>query len=360
MCVAIVKPAGQWVPEEAMATSFEKNHDGAGYAFYDAKKRQVIVSKGYFTFEAFKKAYMADVTIDMPAMLHFRFSTAGKKDTNNCHPFLLDNAAMMHNGPCLNRMHCNGDKDRSDTLQFAEDMMQHLSIENIKALKPMIEDFAGSEKVAFLFTNGEFMIANEKNGLWDNGCWYSNTGFRKYVAPVYDHTTYTDGRGRYAAWARGSLGGNSTDIVRPLGKSKELFRCSWSYTLRAYCPKDVEVEGVHMQWVERFCGYMPADIKRETSWDKSFIYAATPEASARKGGPSLKVAADWVVVGVCAKNEAELHAYLATAIPWFSPEEKAAKAAKAAIAVEAIEEIVKEKALTVEQSPAVQALTVVH
>lgn len=368
MCIAIVKPAGKWVSEESLFNSFQANPHGAGYAYYNEATRTVIVKKGYFTFEEFKKEYMEDVTIDTPAFAHFRIATAGKKDASNCHPYLIDSGVLMHNGPCLNRDHCKGDKDRSDTWQFADDMMKHLSIENIRAIKPMIEDFIGYEKVAFLFADGTHMIANEKQGMWSEGCWYSNSSFRGYFQD--SGKAYRDGSyaSAYAnnyekGWqsgaqknAQGTQTTSPSDIMRAIGMKKELFRCVWSYAIKAFVPRDIQIENYHLKWMEKFSAFVPDDVVNELSWDKVHVYEATPEAMAKSNGPHYKTNEDWVIVADCIKNDAELRVFLADALPWVSPEEKLAaeeKAAKALADKEADAKKASEKstALTVEKSP---------
>lgn len=371
MCIAIVKPAGKWVSEAELFNSFQANPHGAGYAYYDATAKSVVVKKGYFTFEEFKTEYMQDITIDTLAFAHFRISTAGKKNTANCHPFLIDSGALMHNGPCLNRDRCKGDEERSDTWQFAEDMMKALSIKNIRAIQPMIEDFIGYEKIAYMFTDGTYMIANEKNGQWSEGCWFSNGSFRSYVQDKgkafrgsnseyagrdYSSPYYTANRAQSASNATKAGKGTKTfpgEAFRSIGVKPGLFRCVWSFALTAFVPRDVQIDQYHLQWMEKFCAFVPADVVGELSWDKVHVYEATPKAMAKAGGPHYKVDEDWAIVADCLKNEAEVRLFLNDATPWYSEEEIKANAEKAAKLAKTAEEKTAGKpvALAAEKSP---------
>lgn len=354
MCIAIAKPAGKWVSKEHLYNSFNANRDGAGYAFLHKVSGQMVIKKGYFTFEEFYKEFSKDVDTDTHALIHFRISTAGKKDAANCHPFSLQNGAMMHNGPCINYSSCKGDKERSDTRQFAEDFVQTLSKEQIVAIRPMIESYIGSEKIVFLFNDGEFVFCNERNGQWHEGCWFSNSSFRGYFNQTgtairnYDDS-YGHGYGGYGGYAGShSAGGQAgqTDgaaggkkgtsarytgpVNRSFGRNNHLYPCAWSIELGCYVPTDIVIDGCHMIWVEKFRAFVPADCTRDLSWDKKYVYQATEEAEAREGGPSYKNDSDWDVVADCLKNEGEMRVFLREASPYTPPAAAPAPAPAAA------------------------------
>lgn len=340
MCIAIVKPAGKWVSKDALYHSFLANPNGAGYAFL--KDGEVIIKKGFFSFKDFFKAYSKDVTADVPAMAHFRIATRGPKDEANCHPFAIDNGALMHNGPCLNYKHCNGDKDRSDSRQFAEDMVKTLSFDTIKAILPIISGFAGSEKIAFMFTNGEFLIANETEGLWSEGCWYSNSSFRGYFSETgsaYRGANWGTGSGYrptgYGTSSAGSTTGGTTRpsltpknldavIKRSFGVASPLFDCKWSLKLDAYVPQDILIENTRMCWNELYSAYIPADVRNKLCTDKRYVYEATDEAEERSAGPRMSVDADWVIVGDVLQNEHDLRVFILDAQQWVEPAPPAA------------------------------------
>lgn len=372
MCIAIIKPRGKWVSEEALHNGFEANPHGAGYAYYDEIRRTVVVKKGYFKFEDFKKEYMKDVTADMLAFAHFRISTSGRKNADNCHPFLIDNGALMHNGPCINRDKCKGDDDRSDSWQFADDMMKHLSIQNIRAIQPMIEDFIGYEKIAFMFTDGTYMIANEKNGQWSEGCWFSNGSFRGYSqsngkAWRGGSTDYS-GAGTYSSYGAQSASSTTKtpkgtgavpgEVMRAIGVKPALFRCVWSVGLQTFVPRNVQIDQYHLTWMEKYSAFVPVDVVGDLSWDKVHVYEATPEAMLKANGPSYVVNEDWEIVADCLLDEPAMKAFLSDATPWVSEEDKKAAEEKAAAKKAAEKEKTAEK--SPETAPAVEAGATVH
>lgn len=227
MCIAIYKPAGQWAQKANLRQCFKVNKDGAGYTIF--KDGQLHTKKGFFDFDTFWESYEKDVTAADPAFVHFRIATLGSKTADNCHPFWIpgkpivegegDNVVvtetyfgvLMHNGPCLNRTHCGGDKagDRSDSRQFAEDFIgaflrEGMPIEILKSdpMKKMIEEFVGFEKVAIMFADGSVQIYNESKGNWHEGCWWSNTSYKEYTS------TYSTGGAHYGQGVSGTAGNN--------------------------------------------------------------------------------------------------------------------------------------------------------
>lgn len=225
MCIAIVKPAGQWAPKADLRKSFDSNPHGAGYAFF--KDGAVVIKKGFFKFEEFFDSYIKDVSASMPALLHFRIATLGSKNEANCHPYYVPGedvvegdvstatsyGVLMHNGPCLNRKHCGGDKegDRSDSRQFAEDyigkLMQMGMTKEMLCSAPMrnmIEEFIGYEKVVLMFNDGSVQIYNEGQGHWEHGCWWSNHSHKTY------ESRYTGSYSGVYGGATGAAGSGTT------------------------------------------------------------------------------------------------------------------------------------------------------
>ena len=95
MCLAIYKPAECMPDWGALEEGFQSNDDGAGFAAVADGK--VIVSKGHFTFDDFREAYLPYQHLQ--SAVHFRWATHGKTDVLNCHPFRIsDETALIHNG----------------------------------------------------------------------------------------------------------------------------------------------------------------------------------------------------------------------------------------------------------------------
>lgn len=307
MCIAIVKPAGKWVSKEHLRNSFEGNPHGAGYAWHDGVKVQI--RKGFFTWRSFWRAYKRDVSANVAAFAHFRIATRGTKNEANCHPFQMDKAVLMHNGPCLNHRYCNGDKegDRSDSWQFADDFISGLSSTQVKRLQPMIEDFSGSEKVIMMFDDGEIVICNEREGTWSAGCWFSNSSFHGYgkrtshkiglpTTSMYDlaaedawyenaynrSSTYDD-----SSWINKQIAKRFSDateksmiapvVVRPIAKiveGKNYAQCVYSEKLKEYLPKHVLMENQNRTWSEEWLAYLDDSLplSDQAMASNSYIY----------------------------------------------------------------------------------------
>lgn len=328
MCIAIVKPEGKWVDKATLEECFRSNPHGAGYAKIEQTENgpRVKITKGFFTFDKFWESYSANVTADEVAFLHFRIKTSGKQDTENCHPFAIDNGALMHNGPCLNRTHCAGDKDKSDTAQFAEQFVKTWNHDKVVELKPFIEAFIGSEKVAFLFDDGRYVICNEKNGLWEKGVWYSNTSFRIVTTSSYTTSGY-DYRGTGTGYNTGTPNTHATTTLRAKAAAQpnklflvkfaadREFECKYSKKIDDLVPYVVEIEGDKFVWAESMSAYVPLGTKNALSYDRRYVYEATDEAAKREGGPDYKTNKDWTIVSDVLYTIAQVRAWLVDAKP---------------------------------------------
>ena len=242
---------------------FSSNPHGAGFAYHDGTK--VRIHKGFFTWSAFWSSYQSHVTAAMPAFIHFRIATSGPKIAENCHPFSLGNGALMHNGPCLNRKHCAGTVDRCDTVQFVEDFVAGLSSTQFMRLRPMIEDFAGTEKVIAMFDDGAVVICNEDEGHWAEGCWWSNDSYKKY-----DYSKYS-----WKDYLPKSEPLSMLDYVgQKLDEEMEAKpRYTYSASLKAYLPREVIVDDKPLYWGEACSAYLPDDLGDEAVCDDEYVYS---------------------------------------------------------------------------------------
>lgn len=198
MCLAIYKPAGLDIPEKNLRAGFESNNDGCGLCW--AADGQLHVEKGMFTWDAFLGLYQQ--ASQYPMLIHFRKATHGKKDADNCHPFLFkDNElALIHNGVIPIK---RSEDDFSDTWHFVN-----------KVLEPMVKNHGipiddpslvwfirvsiGSDKIAVMDRNGEAIIFNEEKGNWEDmegpdgkkgKVWFSNYSFRCTRSSYSSHST---------------------------------------------------------------------------------------------------------------------------------------------------------------------------
>jgi predicted glutamine amidotransferase len=181
MCLMIYKPKGRTIPKQHIKTGFESNPDGAGFMYLD-KKGNVTISKGYFSFPEFYKAFKAREKRfpQSPFVLHMRIGTSGVKDTNNCHPFgLLQGAGFAHNGILGQFSYANS--NHSDTWHYANQILKPLGPHfwTDKKVNEMLERDAKTTGSKFcLLTRSGVKIYNEMAGHYSSGIWYSNNTYR--------------------------------------------------------------------------------------------------------------------------------------------------------------------------------------
>ena len=153
---------------------------------------QLNIVKGFYHFRQFYKTYRIHERL-YPAsnfVIHFRIATSGLKDTDNCHPFMInDNLGFAHNGIFLNM----GTRYVSDTRMFMYTILRKLPTDFLtnyeinKALNIYIT--VGYCKLAFLDNLNNYTIINTKAGEWNKGIWYSNTS---YIESYYNGFGYSD------------------------------------------------------------------------------------------------------------------------------------------------------------------------
>ena len=174
MCIALVKKPDGVVTKERLRECWDRNRDGAGFAY--VYKGNVIISKGLMTFDEFYKAYSEAVATHPESvfLIHFRIATSGDKGKSNTHPFSVgDGTALIHNGILFSPPNAK----RSDTNIFSEWLSKRLPDKQTwLANKEKVEELIGNyNKLALLFKDGTFLICNEMKGEWSNNVWYSNT-----------------------------------------------------------------------------------------------------------------------------------------------------------------------------------------
>lgn len=264
MCIAIYKPAGIWANKARLRESFTANPDGAGFAYHDGQR--VVIKKGFFTWSSFWAAYKNTITAEMPALIHFRIATVGGKTKTNCHPFSLGNGALMHNGPCLNRTRCAGDLQRSDSMQFAQDFIRGLTSTQVERIKPMIEVFAGTEKVVMMFDDGKTVICNEEQGHWDSGCWWSNHSYEPWHHTRCDFDFWREPK----KYTRASV--NFT-----LDSREHTSTLVWSSRLNGWTRKHISGQSMgfdeQLTWHEGTHAYVLADcMNDDIVADEAYVY----------------------------------------------------------------------------------------
>lgn len=180
MCLAIYKPANKIIKLSELENGFNSNRDGAGFAYISRGK--IVIKKGYFKWDEFVKAYLPHEKKQM--VIHFRLATHGAEDAFNCHPWPCADGkfAIIHNGI----LSYPSSPTKSDTGHFVDEVLDPILSQtpdmfNNPGLSWLIEEsISNSNKIVILREDGGYNILNEKQGLWHEGSWFSNTCFRGY------------------------------------------------------------------------------------------------------------------------------------------------------------------------------------
>lgn len=195
MCLAALRlPGGQFTKQQA-DNAWNNNPDGAGFGY--ALNGKIFVRR-LMKFEPFweelEAAQLGDAR-NVPIMIHFRWATHGEESKQNVHPFYVHpNLIMCHNGIINISSKREEDKTRSDTNIFVRSILASLPHNFWRnwATMWLIESAIGSDKMIFLHSSGQYVIANEKNGDWnkEGTIWFSNNScdakYTRYTMTVKD------------------------------------------------------------------------------------------------------------------------------------------------------------------------------
>ena len=101
-----------------------------------------------------------------------------------------NNVVFAHNGMLFS--HESPIPTESDTRFFARTVLAHRAADQIMG-KPfqgfLAHLIGGGNKLAFLDATGDISIVNSEYGVWQEGVWYSNTGY--LAPPVFDYSRGT-------------------------------------------------------------------------------------------------------------------------------------------------------------------------
>lgn len=205
MCIAIVKTKNGTISDEYLKNCWNRNKDGAGFAY--PKHGEVVIEKGFFNYDQFLKRFReVEKKIKNNMLIHFRISTAGLIDKNNCHPHRINNKlAMIHNG--ILDIDVPAGSKVSDTVLYCQKYLKQLPKNfymNSVIMEYMEECIGGGNKFCFLDSDGKYAIVNEKAGHWKDGVWYSNTSYEGYKYT----TKYTN---EYWNWGKSSTNATEYD-----------------------------------------------------------------------------------------------------------------------------------------------------
>jgi len=216
MCLIIAQPSGlSPVPDKYLRTAWERNKDGAGIMYCEGGR--LIIEKRFGKLKVLIAAYQAihrRVGAVSPIVVHFRFATHGTIGAENCHPFALSggDVGLAHNGILAYEPVWNSDE--SDTAQFCRVVLGNRSADDLMSdtMRVWLADIIGTgNKFVLLDRNARMSIVNESFGLWDDGVWYSNTGYRQFEADSFMREWYSRDAVSIEAWREEDHGGMPLD-----------------------------------------------------------------------------------------------------------------------------------------------------
>lgn len=189
MCWLVSCPPGKDIPTEYVDRAQRINKDGYGLTWFD----QTVHSFKTMDFDEFKLK-LATLTA-FSKVVHLRFTSMGKTNLENSHPFDCGNGTyLFHNGTMSNMRTVACTKtceDNSDTRNLAE-IIKLCKWDKISDILPLIHQITGTSgnKLVFMESNGEVTIVNKNLGTEENDIWYSNDYHVERVYPSVTYQTY--------------------------------------------------------------------------------------------------------------------------------------------------------------------------
>lgn len=263
MCIIIAKNKGVDMPtRETLKQCFTRNKDGAGFAWLE--NNVLYGKKGMMSWEEYESELTAlESRIDLKTTMftsHFRITTHGGTNPNNCHPFPLsgdiaelkalemiatgEDKIVMHNGIISGFGSYNG--DLSDTQEFIKDFLYYLDLGNknwnknpntIKA----VETVLGS-RLCVMNTDGTFELLGT-GWIEDDGVWYSNSTYKPYTSSYSSKSYGSYYNGKYNYW-----------------EEEEDER---DYSISYYNKSSVKAREEYVEELEKCCGYSVIKQKSE-------------------------------------------------------------------------------------------------
>lgn len=116
--------------------------------------------------------------------MHFRITTRGDDTAENCHPFVLNDGALIHNGT-LDNLGSKKGEGKSDTRELSE-LLYDIDLPTLRKMQPLIEVYLDYNKVAVMHGSGEVLVFNEKDWINHEGVLFSNDGYLPYWESTYN------------------------------------------------------------------------------------------------------------------------------------------------------------------------------
>jgi glutamine amidotransferase len=254
MCIISAIPSNKQISKSTLKRCWENNPHGGGFMYTDGKK--VFVYKEMTSFKRYFREFIAkrEQYPQSSFVCHFRISTHGKINEENCHPFLVnDKLGFVHNGIIRNAPISN---DYSDTNMFNRTILQQLPSNFLSndAMVSLITDYIGSgSKLAFLDKDNNISIINEKAGQWDeNGVWFSNGGYKE--------TKYYDAGGTRVGTYGTTWGGGTNKVYYGSNVKQSSMGFASSVIPNISGNKNVGSKFKDIQWEEKLKNKVDNDV----------------------------------------------------------------------------------------------------
>jgi hypothetical protein len=193
MCIIAAQLKGSPIlSPETLRECWTGNPHGAGYMF--VAEGAVVIRKPFFKLAHLLASYArdhADYGAASPFVLHFRWATHGPRTPGNTHPHVVKEdrgrpmVAMVHNG--ILNIGVKATSEDSDTVVYCREVLAYLpqrALMGGKMRRRIGRSIGSNNKFVLLDNAGKVSIVNEREGEWDGQTWYSNDGYKPYVAKV--------------------------------------------------------------------------------------------------------------------------------------------------------------------------------
>jgi len=184
MCLIILANDLKSLSYKDLETAYKRNSDGFGVMYMN--KENKFVSDKFLpkNFNEVKNFFNVHKSQTDKMAIHFRFTTEGKTNKKNCHPFISyqkddRTIGMMHNGARLPIPLIH--KNCSDTWHFNQHYLRSVFQNNPNViLKNDFQNELGNhiddDKMIFLDSKtSKFIIINETHGNYKGSNWFSNS-----------------------------------------------------------------------------------------------------------------------------------------------------------------------------------------